>query len=98
MEMFFLSYVNETMYLLWNLPSNRFHLRLTFLLSSNLGLIMAQQTSIHVNCCMAGDNTRGAVLSQKCMGEGPGETPAAFRCPSYLISSSLTDINGKQPC
>ena len=28
------------------------------------------------------------------VGEGPGETPSALRCLSYLISSSLTDIMG----
>ena len=34
-------------------------------LFSNFGLIMAQQTIIHVNCFKARDNTR-AILSQKC--------------------------------
>ena len=57
---FFLSYTNETMYLLWNLPfvkmvpPNFLTKRLTFFLCSNLGLIIAQQTSIHINCFMAG--------------------------------------------
>ena len=43
MEMFFLSYVNETMYLLWNLPFFKMVLLKTnfFLLFSNLELIMA---------------------------------------------------------
>ena len=58
MEMFFLSYVNETTDLLWNLPffkmvppkTNFFF----FFLFSNLGLIIAQQNSIHINCFMAG--------------------------------------------
>ena len=55
MKMFFLSCANETMYLLWNLPFSKwFHLRLTFFLFSKLGLIIAQQTSIHINCFMAG--------------------------------------------
>ena len=36
------------------LSSKWFHLRLTFFLFSNLGLIIAQQTSIHINCFMAG--------------------------------------------
>ena len=57
MEMFFLSCVNETMDLLWNLPffktvppkTNFF-----FFLFSNLGLIIAQQNRIHINCFMAG--------------------------------------------
>ena len=35
-----------------------------FLLFSYLGLIMAQQTNIHVNCFMMGDVTPCAVLSQ----------------------------------
>ena len=46
-----------------SLSSSRFCLRLTFV--SNLGLIMAQQISIHVNCFMAGDDTPCAILSQK---------------------------------
>ena len=55
MEMFFLSYVNETMYLLWNLPFFKMGPPKTnFFLFSNLGLIMAQQTSIHINCFTAG--------------------------------------------
>ena len=54
-EMFFLSYVNETMYLLWNLPFFKMGPPKTnFFLFSNLGLIMAQQTSIHINCFTAG--------------------------------------------
>ena len=50
MEVFFLSYVDESMYLLWNLlffklvlPKTKF-----FFLFSNLELKMAQQTGIHV--------------------------------------------------
>ena len=57
MEMFFLSYVHETIYLLWNFPffemvppkTNFF-----FFSFSNLGLIITQQTNIHINCFMAG--------------------------------------------
>ena len=37
-----------------------------FFLFSNLGLIMAQQTSIRVNCFMIGDDVSFAILSQKC--------------------------------
>ena len=55
MEMFFLSYVNETIYLLWNLPFFKMvPPKTNFFLFSNLGLIMTQQTSIPVNCFMAG--------------------------------------------
>ena len=54
-EMFFLSYVNETMYLLWNLPFFKMvPPKTNFFLFSNLGLIITQQTSIHINCFMAG--------------------------------------------
>ena len=47
------------MYLLWNLPFFKMVLPKTnyfffFFLFSTLGLIMAQETSIHVNCFMAG--------------------------------------------
>ena len=49
MEMFFLSYVNETMYLFWNLPFFKMVPPKT-----NFWLITAQQTSIHINCFMAG--------------------------------------------
>ena len=44
-----------------------FHLKLTFFLFPNLGLIMGQQTSIHVNCFMARDDIPFAILSQKCI-------------------------------
>ena len=55
MEMFFLSSVNETMYLLWNLPFFKMvPPKTNFFLFSNLGLIITQQTSIHINCFMAG--------------------------------------------
>ena len=58
MEMFFLSYVDKAMYMLWNLPffksiplkTNFFFI--FFFFPSNLRLIMAQQTSTHVNCFM----------------------------------------------
>ena len=49
MEMFFLSYVNETMYLLWSLPFFKM-----VPLKTNFWLITAQQTNIHINCFMAG--------------------------------------------
>ena len=58
---------NETIYLLWNFPFFKMVLPKTnFFLFLNLGLIMAQQTSIPVNCFMAGDDTPLAILSQKC--------------------------------
>ena len=68
MEMFFLIYVNETMYLLWNLPFFKMvPPKINFFLFSNFGLIIAQQTSIHINCCMAGRLPRCAIISQKCI-------------------------------
>ena len=72
MEMFVLSYVNETMHLLWNLPFFKMvPPKTTFFLFSNLGLVITQQTSIHINCFMAGDNKPHAILSQKCILWGP---------------------------
>ena len=64
-----------------------------FFLFSNLGLLIAQKTSIHINCFMDGEgHTSGSPISKMhIVGEGPGETPSALRCPSYLINSFLTD-------
>ena len=68
--------------------------RLTFFLFSNFGLIIAQQTSVHINCFMAGGwHTSCHPISKiHIVGEGPGETLSALRCLSYLINSFLTDI------
>ena len=76
------------------LSSKWFHLRLTFFLFSNLGLIIAQQTSIHINCFMAGGwhTSCHPISKMHIVGEGPGETPSALKCLSYLINSFLTDI------
>ena len=76
------------------LSSKWFHLRLTFFLFSNLGQIMAQQTSIHINCLMAGGwyTSCHPMSKMHIVGEGPGETPSALRCLSYLINSFLTDM------
>ena len=73
------------------LSSNLFCLRLIFFLFSNLGLIITQQTHIHANCYMTQDDTPCAILTQKCIlwKTGPGKTPSALRCLSYLISSFL---------
>ena len=93
MEMFFLSYVNETIYLLWNLPFFKMVPPKTNVLSfSNLGLIIAQQTSIHINCFMAGGwhTSCHPISKMHIVGEGPGETPSALRCLSYLITNFLT--------
>ena len=76
------------------LSSKWFHLRLTFFLFSNLALIIAQQTSIHINCFMAGgwQTSSHPIWKMHIVGEGPGETPSALTCLSYLINSFLTDI------
>ena len=94
MEMFFLSHVNETMYLLWNLPFFKMvPPKTNIFLFSNLELIIAQQTSIHISCFMAGGHTLCHPISKmQIVGEGPGETPSPLRCLSYLIDSFLTDI------
>ena len=69
MEIFFLSYVNETVYLLWNSPFFKGSIQdfFFFFSPSNLGLVMVQQTSIHVNSSMARDDTPQGILSQKRM-------------------------------
>ena len=89
MEMFFLSYVNETIYLLWNLPFFKMvPPKTNFFLFSNLGLIIAQQTSIHINCFTAGGwhTLRHPISKTHIVGERPGEPPSGL---SYL--SFLTD-------
>ena len=80
------------------LSSKWFHLRLTFFLFSNLGLMMAQQTSIPVNCFLAGGwHTLCLPISKvHIVGEGLGEAPSALRCLSYLINSFLTGIKSVQ--
>ena len=78
------------------LSSKWFHLRLTFFpfLFSNLGLIMAQQTSVTVNCFMAGKwhSLCHPISKMHIVREGPGETASSLRCLSYLINNFLTDI------
>ena len=88
MEMFFLSYVNEIMYLLWNLPFFEM-----VPLKTNFWLIIAQQTSIDINCFTAGGwrTSCHPISKMHFVGEGPGETPSALRCVSYLINNFLTD-------
>ena len=83
------------MYLLWNLPFFKMvPPKTNFFPFSNLGPIIAQQTSIHINCFMAGGgHPSGSPISKMhIVGEGPGETPSALRCLPYLIKSFLTDI------
>ena len=87
-EMLFLSYVNETVYLLWNLSFFKMVPPKTNIFFLNLGLIMAQQTSIHVHCFMKRDDTPPAILSQTCMLWERGLVkPPQPRRVSYLISN-----------
>ena len=70
------------------LSSKWFYLKLSFLLFSNLGLIKAQQTHFygkgwHITC--------HSTSKMHIVGKGPGVTPSALRCVSYLINSLLTD-------
>ena len=55
---------------------------------------MAQQPGIHVNCFMARrlNILHHPISKMYIVGEGPGETPSALRCLSYLINSFPTDI------
>ena len=99
MEKFFLSNVNETMYLLCNLPLFKMILPNNFFfLFSTLGLIMNQETSIHANSFMAGGwHTLGHPISKMhIVGEGLGETPSALRWHSYLINKLAN--RHKTPC
>ena len=85
----------KTMYLLWNLPFFKMvPPKTNFFPFSNLELIIAQQTSIHINCFMDGEgHTSGSPISKMhIVGEGPGETPSALRCLSYLIDSFLSSV------
>ena len=96
MEMFFLSYVNNTMYLLCNLPFFKMvSPKTNFFIFSNLGLIIAQQTSIHINCFMAGGwhTSCRPITKMHIVGEElVKETLSALRCLSYLINNFLTNI------
>ena len=77
------------------LSSKWFHLRLTFFLFSSLGLIIAQQTSVHISWFMAGGwhISCHPISKMHIVGEGPGEIPSAFGCLCYLINSFLADKN-----
>ena len=85
METFFLSYVNETVFAL-ELPFFKMvSPKTNFFSFSNLGLIITQQTSIYINCFMAGGwhTSCHAISKMHIAGEGPGETPSALRCRGW---------------
>ena len=75
------------------LSSKWFHIRLTVFLSSNLALIIAPQTSIHINCFMVGGwhTSCHSISKLHNVGERPSETPSALRGLSYLINSLLSN-------
>ena len=75
------------------LCSKRFLLRLTFFLFSKLGLIIAQQTSIHINCFMAGGCHTWChpISKMHIVGEGPGNSLRLEVSP-LLTNNFLTDI------
>ena len=95
MEMFFLSYVKETVHLLWNLPFFKMvSTRLTF--SSFLKpWADNSSTNQYLRQLFYGwgnEHLMPSYLKMHIVEEGPGETPSAMRCLSYLINSFLTDI------
>ena len=94
MEMFFLSYANETMYLLWNLPFFKMvppktELFFFFFLFSNLGLIAAQKSVFASVVLWLGDDAPHAILSKRCTLWKRGLVKLL---QPYLINSFLTDI------
>ena len=91
METFFLSYADETMYLLWNPPFFKMVPPETFsFLKPWAHTDSTNQSS--VNCLMAkGKHTLCHPISKMhIVGQGPGKTPSALRYLSYLINSFLT--------
>ena len=77
----------------WNQFCRRLTVFYFFFLFSNLGLIMAQQTNIHVNCFMAWGDTPCTILSQKCIlwERGLVKLPQPWGA-SLIWLSFLTDI------
>ena len=93
--MFFLSYANETTYLLWNSPFFKMVLSKT----NSFSFLKPWADNGSTNQCSCqlfydqGWHTSCHPISKMhIVGEGPGETPSALRCLSYLINSFLTDI------
>ena len=95
MEMFFLSYVNKTMHLFWNLPffkmvppkTNFFSLLKHWADNSSIN-----QYSYQVFYVWGMTTSCLPISKMYIVGEGPGKTPSTLRWLSYLISSFLTDI------
>ena len=92
MEMFFLSYVNGTMYLLWNLsffkmapPKTNFF----SFLKSWTDNSSTDQYSYQLFYGWGITHLCHPISKMYILGEGPGETPSALRCLYYLINSFL---------
>ena len=88
MEMFFLSYVSDTMYLLWNLPFFKMVPPKT-----NFCFLKpwVDNGSTNQDSCQLFYGW-GMIHLVHIVGEGPGETPSALRCLFYLINSFPADI------
>ena len=95
MEMFFLSYVNETIYLLWNLPFFKMVPPKTNFFSflkpwaDNRSI---KQYSYQLFYGWGKTHLVPSYLKNAYCGRGPGETPSALTYLSYLINSFLRDI------
>ena len=82
---FFLSYANETMYLLWNLPFFKMVPPKT-----NFWLIRAQKHPIFISIVLwLGDDAPRAILSRRCILWKRGLVKLL---QPYLINSFLTDV------
>ena len=94
MEMLFLSYVNEIMYLLWNLPffkmvppkTNFFSFLKPWADNSS-----TNQYSYQLFYGWGMTHLFYSISKMHIVGGGAGETPSALRCLSYLINSFLTN-------
>ena len=94
MEMFYLSYVNETMYLLWNLPffkmvppkTNFFSFLKPWADNS-----LTNPYSYQLFYVWGMTHLVLSYIKNAFVGEGPGETLSALMC-LYLVNSFITDI------
>ena len=93
MEMFFLSYINKTMYFLCNLPFFKMVLPKTKVSSFLKPWAGNSSTNQYTSQLFYGQGMTHLLPSKiHTVGEGPGETPSAPRCLSELINSFLTDV------
>ena len=103
MGMFFLSYINETMYLLWNLPFFKLAPPKTNLFSflkpwADNG--STNQYSCQLFYGWEWHPLCHPISKMHIVGEGPGETPSSLRCLSYLINklAHRHKVNVTQSC